>query len=366
MTIKKCFLTIILFSISFALSAQTQNKSLDSAIKSKDIKTIKNILEWANKSEKNKLEATVLNAAKQAVRANELDFAQKLAEAVLLSNTDNKEAQELYSSIGEMKQRQKEIAEKQAQKKAAADAEAKAKAEQQAKVDDEAKRKADSEALYKAVYEVSLKNFALDVSLGLSFGFFGSGFANKAFNQKKSYANTGISFGTGAAFSHPFILLKTDMKFSWMPVTMSGQDLFWLLGTRFALGTDAAGGVPIMLSFGFMWSRYYAKSKGLEAETMLYTKVGTPSIGIGIEGWKPIPKLGLTFRFDWLPLSVSTYLMDFGMYSNIGIRYEFWKNKVASLQICSDFDLYILAARGYADWNIIPGIYINATFRGYK
>lgn len=357
----KLFFIIISFLLGLGLSAQSLSSRLETALKAKNIKAVKELILSAPSKEKAGLEKIVLDAAKESVRAGDLDYARNLAEIVIISNQDNIEAQDLYSSIGDLQKNQKKLDTQKKQAQAEAEAKAQAAAEEEARISAEEKRRKDEEALYKSVYEVDLKNFNLDTSLGASFSIFGSSFANEAFSHKKVNSDLGIFAGFHAGFIHPYILLKLGVNLNWLTVAMAGNDLSVLLFSRFAIGTNAAGGVPLFLSVGHTYIYHYGKGGG-EQKSMLYTRISSPFVGFSIEDWHPIEKLGLTFKFDWIPISVTSPFMSFGMRTNLGLTYEFWKNKTTSLRIGGDMDIYVFAAKKYADWNLVPNIYINAVF----
>ncbi|UTC70398.1 hypothetical protein E4O01_03065 [Treponema sp. OMZ 790] len=357
----KLFFIAIVASLGIAVSAQSLSSKLETALKSKNVKAVRELLVSAPSGEKTKFEKKVLETAKQSVRSGDLDYAKNLAEVILISNQDHVEAQDLYSSIVEMQKNKRKIDEQKKQIQAEAEAKAKAEAEEKARITAEEQREKDKEALYKSVHEVDLKNFYLEASLGTSFSIFGSSFANKAFGRKKTNSDMGVLVGFNAGFVHPYILLKLGLNVNWLTVAMSGKDLSVFVASRFAIGTAAAGGVPIFLSTGHTYINYYGKGGG-EQQSMLYTRISSPFVGISVEDWHPIEKLGLTFKFNWIPISVTSPFMSFGMHTNIGITYEFWKNRIMSLRAGGDMDIYAFTAKKYADWNIIPNIYVNTIF----
>ncbi|UTC75723.1 hypothetical protein E4O03_03080 [Treponema sp. OMZ 792] len=357
----KFFLITMVAFLGIALSAESLSSKLEAALKTKNMKAVRELLLSAPASEKTKFEKTIINAAKQSVRSGDLDYAKNLAEVVLISNQDNVEAQDLYSSIVEMQKNQKKLDEQKKQMQAEAEAKAKAEADEKARITAAEQKEKDKEALYKSVYEVDLKNFYLDASLGPSFSIFGSSFADKAFGRKKTNSDIGVLLGFHAGFVHPYVLLKLGLNLNWLTVAMAGKDLSVFVVSRFAIGTNAAGGVPIFLSTGHSYINYYGKGGGEQA-SMLYTKISSPFVGLSVEDWHPIEKLGLTFKFNWIPISVTSPFMSFGMHTNIGATYEFWKNHIMSLRVGSDMDIYAFTAKKYADWNLIPNIYVNAIF----
>ncbi|MGI5173639.1 hypothetical protein H0R92_08570 [Treponema sp. OMZ 840] len=355
------------FFCFFAVCVYAQTQELEKALAAKDVSAVRSLLTAASQKEKLKLENAAFNGAKQAVRDNDLEFAQALTEAILFSNPDHREAQDLYTSIKEMLRSQQLVADRKQREREEADSKARAEAEKKAQEERAAKRLADSEALYKSVHEVDLRNFSADVFLGPTLNLFGSGGGNLYFNSKKAYSSAGLVSGFSAQFTHPYILIKLGMKFSWLTVPVSTQDLSWILSTRLGIGTAAAG-VPLFLSAGYTELRYYSKGGG-PAVSMFYNRIQTPIIGFGAENWEVYKNLDVSFRFDWLPVSVVTRFMDFGMDFNAGARYKFWSTDIVSVYAGVDLDTYIFAVKsdfgkGYADWNIVPAVYVAAVFRG--
>lgn len=84
------FFTLIFFT-SVAIFAEGI-ADLKSALNSKDTSKIQLLLESADKDEVKNFEAAILDKAKKAVSEDDLDYASKLSEMVLLFDFDNSEA----------------------------------------------------------------------------------------------------------------------------------------------------------------------------------------------------------------------------------------------------------------------------------
>ncbi|WP_428769644.1 hypothetical protein V1L52_11050 [Treponema sp. HNW] len=231
----------------------------------------------------------------------------------------------------------------------------------------EAKRIADAQALYNSVYRVDLRNFSGSVFLGPALNIFGSAAANLHYGQNKTHSSVGVISGLDAGFTHPYIMVKLGMKFTWLTAALSAEDLSWVFASRLGIGSKAAG-IPLLFSVGYTELNYYAKNGG-QVTSVFYDRIKTPSVGFGTENWEVYKKLDITVRFEWLPVSVASPYMNFGMNFNTGARYKIWNNDIISVLAGADVDTYIFTTvdknrKTYADWNIIPAAYLSVAFKG--
>lgn len=374
--------------------------AIEAALLAGDAAAVGAILSEAPAELAPELESLSLEAARNAVRAGKLDTASSIAEAVLLFNLDNSEAQDLYTSVEEarrLKAAQEEKkrqeaeaarakAEAEAAAKARAEAEAakaeaereaaRAKAEADAKAAEEARlelerrareareaderKRAEEEAFLRSVRVIGWKNFTASAALSPALVDIGaSSFADAYSGDAAVNSGYGFSGSAELRFHHPYVGAKLEASYGLVPFPFSEGDTSNSLSARLAIGTPAIG-LPLYLSAGFV-SRTYAGADGAEADTVLFTALSSPTLGIGIEDWAPLPNLELGLRAEWLAVSAVDDLIDFAASVRLSGKY-YWRRGEA-------FDLFAGVAVGAdgifagdgLEWSIHPSLEAGAS-----
>jgi len=373
-----------------ALNAQDTNLEapmLD-ALKNQDTNKVSELLELSNTETSPVLEALILKNAKEAVLRNDLDWAAKIAEIVLLHNLDNIEAQDMFTAIEDAKR--SKLALEERKRKLAEEAEAKAleeklKFEAEVKASEtseaieiaqqeedikqaeaakvEAQRKAQEAAYLKSVREVTIKNFSglIDVSpASILVG--GSAFAD-AFSASQSI-NTKYGFMSllEARFLHPYVGAGLSFSYEIDPIGFGSLDIRNSLSARACVGTPLTI-LPVYVSFGYRQFSY-ASNLGGEANSVLFTALGSPTLGFGIEKWQLTKDVEATLRMEWLAVSITDPLIDFSMSVDFNSRYKFMRfANMFTLYAGLSSNLDMIFAANKAEWNasgaLLLGVLIN-------
>lgn len=221
---KKFLVFTLLLAIAFTAIAQTSNldqsssANLETALKNNDFDAVSTILNEADADIAPQFEATILQAAKNAVIKNKLDDAFKLAEIVLYYNFDNTEAQDLYTSIQQQKN------------KAVAAAEAKKKVEEQKK----------EEKFINDVKFIGIDDFSFGIAVTpAAMDFLTSDPVKKVYKTDGFSCRYGFGVDGFVAFNHPFIKVQLGVIWNLLPVNIAGESSHNLIDARFTLESPA-------------------------------------------------------------------------------------------------------------------------------
>jgi hypothetical protein len=304
---------------------------LQSALQKNDVELVKNDLAafTPGTPEMAEAEAAVLKAARAATLDGKFDLALGLAEAVLLADLDNAEAQDLYTSIEEAKQNQLAL---EAKQRAAAEeahqqqeAEAKAKAEAEAKRQEAQKAEKErqaKEAFIQSVRVIGLKNFSGTAELSPAlFSLYSSPFADAYSGNESPRSLCGFSAGAGARFTHPYVTAAIRAHYEYSPLAFGEADQRQAFWARVSVGTPILG-IPLCISGGYQSFSFFG-SDGSEADTVMFTSVRGPTIGLGIEEWRVTPAIDLSLDAEWLGAALADSIIDFAFQAELAARYKF-------------------------------------------
>ncbi|MBN1648078.1 MAG: hypothetical protein JW874_08600 [Spirochaetales bacterium] len=384
MKLKICliaFLSIVLFLIPF--TAWTQDNPdlndlgarIGALVKDRQLDAIDDLLMGLESDESRAFaEKYILDKAREFVLASDLDYAQALAEIVLLFNLDNAEAQNLYAGIENAQREKVELAEKQRlaeEEKKRREEEAK-RLEAEKKAEDarlaEEKRlgeekAAEKEAYEKAVSEVGLQNLSGFFSVSPAyFAIQQSGFYDIIAGSETVHSGYGLQGAGYLRFSHPYIEITLNLLYDHLFVSFNDGDLLDTFSITGIISTPLLH-FPLALRAGFA-GMFFTSADGGAGTTTLFTAWNSLAVGIGLENLKIGKSIALNAGVDLYTFFLSEDLVDLAMGAEISavIRLFSFGKKL-------DFVLYplvrasLVSSDSTLEWTLNPslaaGVIIN-------
>jgi hypothetical protein len=307
-----------------ALAAETASEdSLGTALKAKDIDGVKTALSALGPGtpELQAAEQRVLGAARDATLGGDYDYALALANAILLTDLDNTEAQDLYTSIEESKRSKAEL---EAKQQAAAQAEQKKKdddAKAQAAAEAAERERQQKEAFIASVRVIGLKNFSLALEAspaGLTL--YGSPFADAYWGSSGARWLYGFSGGAEARFTHPYVSAALRARYEYSPMALGTADERQDFRATASVGTGLLG-IPLFITGGYQNYSYF-KADGTTADTVLFTALSGPTLGFGVEHLAMGPNLDLSLGAEWLTAGIEDAAVSFSFQAELSARYK--------------------------------------------
>lgn len=354
---KKVFLSaLILFAAT--LFAQS-SENLLKALKDKNVDEVRTILEDSTEQDAPLYEELILEDSKKAVKKDDLDYAYKLAEVVLMYNFDNKTAQDLFTSIEKAKKSKAEIAAKEAEKERQRQEEA----EKQRQIEEyqaqKQKEKEAKEEHEKAVSTISKENFPILVGLSpLSFDFTKSEINDEYTNSNSLEVKYGAGLHANAGFVHPYLLANLHINYDFEFLSFSGNGMKSDLETRFTVGTPIISSY-VRLSLGYDVINYINANK-----SVVLTDIYSPTLGFGIEEVKLGKSITLNAFADFNTIAFISNKINLAFDADVTVRYDLpfnFFNKNIYVENNTVFNAFQISQKWeYSlDTRFVVGVYLN-------
>lgn len=303
MKFKKGVISTISILVFSATLFATDLSPLKKAVSENNTSIINSLLEEASSEDLPQYEAYILEQAKTLIMKGNYEAASSLTETVLMFDFDNKEAQNLYTSI----EKAKKDKIKEAEEKKAHEAAKKAEADQKKKEQAEA----DEAAYIKSLEGLSLANFPLSVSLTpLAFNIATSSYAENSPNFRY-----GLGFGIKTGYLTPEFKINLRTDYDFYPTALAGTGTYSNLNLR---TTFSSSKWKLPLCGGIGYKRFTTSDA-----TSLYTALGGAYITAGIDDIIVRELIELSGFFDWNLCSFTAdSLIDFSCGAEIRLRYK--------------------------------------------
>lgn len=312
---KKVFLSaLILFAAT--VFAQT-SEDLLKALKEKNVDAVRMVLEDSSEEDAPLFEELILEDSKKAVKKDDLDYAYKLAEVVLMYDFDNKTAQNLFTSIEKAKKSKAEMAAKEAEKERQRQEEA----ERQRQIEEfQAQKQKEQEAKEeheKAVSTISKGNFPILIGLSpLSFDFTSSEIAAEKTGKKDVESKYGAGLFTNVGFVHPYLLANLHLNYNFQFFSFAGNGMKSDLETRFTVATPIISDV-VRLSLGYNCINYINSN-----DTVVLTDINAGTLGVGIEDVKFGENFTLAAFVDFNTIAFMSDKINLAFDGDVTFRYD--------------------------------------------
>lgn len=320
-----------------------------------------------NDAEKNAAETMVLDEAKAQIFKKDLDSAAKYADAVLRFDFENQDAQNLYLSVDEQRTAQKKLeerkkAEEEAKKQALLQEEQQKKAIQ-AQEDlkkKEAEDKQKEVEFVESVKTVGTKNFSVNLQITpLSLLMYSSPFAGAYSGTQDLPLGLFLPVNLEGAFRHPYVYAGIKNKFGISLVPFGSADRLTEFSTRLSIGTPLTG-IPICLSAGYVWYSY-TEDSGEMANTVLFAKMSSPSVGLSLENVPIGNNADITASFMWLGASTQDSLIQAAFTGELSGRIVLLKMSNIALFVSPSVTGMFIVANSQIEWTCKPSVFAGVS-----
>lgn len=355
----KKFLSTLVFVLAAGVIFASGSDDLMKALKDKNVEAVQTVLDECSDEEAPLFEEMILEDSKRAVKKDDLDYAYKLAEVVLMYDFDNTEAQNLFTSIEKAKKSKAEVAAKEAEKerKRQEEAEKLRKLEEYnaLKQEEENKKKKHEEAVSK----ITIKNFPLEVGLSpVSFDYTKSEIRDDYEGKKTSDFKYGAGLYTDLGFVHPYVLTNLHINYNFLLLSFGGNGMKSDLKTRLTFGTPILSDY-VRFSLGYDSLNYINSNK-----SVVLTDIYAGTIGFGVENLRIKDVFDVTVFADLNTVSFFSSNVNMSYDIDFSFRYDL-PIKVLNKKLYAENNTVFTAFQISQKWEysvgtrFVVGVYIN-------
>lgn len=329
-----------------------EEDSIRTAISEKDAEALGKILaEQKELADYAETEEFVLELTKELILEDDYQFAKTVLELLLSNNLENKEAQNLYTSLNQhlREQEKEEELEKQRleeeERQRLAEEEKTKEIEIQEKLAEIEEKEKEEQIFQEEVENIDIDNFYGSFTLGIGdFSLYSSAIKKNYSGERSLCLKYGISTDIRGWFEHPYIKIGLHIPFDIYFLGLTKTNTTPLsYGFMLSAGTPLIQ-FPLYVRFGFKHNMYLNNSNN--TSDVLITNLTSPTLGIGILELAINDNIELDWALDLFFAAQQSEYVKVIFDTHLQGNYLFYQTELMSLKASATLQSFLIFTEG--------------------